>query len=92
MIYIQELYSGLINNVLYLFYLLSKYQPIIINQKEFYNYNYRFINDKSSMFLKFLSLREKILKHKKQITNLENYKYIHYVFNYRELYSYKKSY
>lgn len=78
----------LVNHVLYLFYLLDKYQSIIIKQKKFYNYNYRGVYGISSMFLKLLLLQEKILKCKKQIINIENYKYIVCVFNFKELYCY----
>lgn len=83
----------LVNHVLYLFYLLHKYQSIIVKQKKFYSYNYRerfvrVVYDISSMFFKFLSLREKILKYKNQIINIENYKYINCVLNFKELYSY----
>ena len=83
----------LVNHVLYLFYLLDKYESIIVKQKKFYSYNYRerivrVFCDISSMFFKFLSLREKILKYKKHIINIENYKYINCVFNFKELYSY----
>ena len=78
----------LVNHVLYLFYLLDKYQPIIVKQKKFYSYNYNSIYNISSMFSKFLSLREKILNYKKQILNIENYEYIHCVLNFKELYYY----
>lgn len=79
----------LVNHVLYLFYLLDKYQSIIIKQKKFYNYNYRSVYGISSMFLKLLLLQEKILKCKHQIKNIENYKYIVCVFNFKEIYSYE---
>lgn len=78
----------LINHVLHLFYLLDKYQLIIVKQKKFYSYNYRSIYDISSMFLKLLLLQEKILKYKHQIIDIENYKYINCVFNFKKLYSY----
>mgnify|MGYP003325738543 CR=1 FL=1 len=79
----------LVNHVLYLFYLLDKYQPIIVKQKIFYTYIYRerIGYDISSMFVKFLILQENILKYRNQIKNIENYKYISSVFNFGELYS-----
>ena len=76
----------LINHTLYLFNLLHKYQFIIINQKRFYNYNYRTGNQISSMFFKFLMLREKILRYKKNIINIENYNYIYCIFNFKNMY------
>ena len=79
----------LINYVLYLFYLLDKYLPIICKQKKFYSFNYRerVVYDISSMYLKFLSLQEKILKHRKNIKNVENYyKYINCVVNFKVMY------
>ena len=87
---IEELYpraNYLINNVLYLFYLLDKYQSIIVNHKEIYS---KSIYDVSSIFHTFLSLREHILKYKKQIINIENSKYIVCVFNFKQLYSESK--
>ena len=78
----------LVNHVLYLFYLLDKYQSIIIKQKKFYNYNYRGVYGIFSMFLKLLLLQEKILKYKNHIINIENYKYINCVLNFKKLYSY----
>jgi len=78
----------LINHALYLFYLLDKYHFIIVKQKKFYSYNYITIYDISSMFLKLLLLQEKILKYKHKIIDIENYKYINYVFNFKQLYSY----
>ena len=77
----------LINYLFYLFYILDKYQ-IIIKQEKFYIYNYRerFPYDISSMFLKFLLLQEKLLKHRNQLKNDENYKYINCVLNYKKLY------
>ena len=41
-----------------------------------------------SMFLKLLLLQEKILKYKNHIINIENYKYINCVLNFKKLYSY----
>ena len=76
----------LINHVLYLFYLLDKYQQIMIKQKIIYEYNYRRDSNVSSMFTKFLSLREKILKYRKKLVNIENYKYINSVFSFIQLY------
>lgn len=78
----------LINHALHLFYLLDKYHFIIVKQKKFYSYNYITIYDISSMFLKLLLLQEIILKYKHQIIDIENYKYINYVFNFKQLYSY----
>lgn len=93
--YIQNTHPNanyLVNHVLYLFYLLDKYQSIIVKQKKFYSYNYRERDgyDISSMFLKFLLLQEKILICRNEIKNIENYKYIYCVLNFKALYSYKK--
>ena len=76
----------LINHVLYLFYLLDKYHPIITRQKKFYINNYRNVVDICSMFHKFLILQKKILKCKNEIKNIENYKYIDCVKNFDKMY------
>lgn len=76
----------LINHVLYLFYLLDKYHPIITIQKKFYINNYRNVVDVCSMFRKFLIIQKKILKCKNEIKNIENYKYIDCVKNFDKMY------
>lgn len=77
----------LINHVLYLFYLLDKYQLIIIEEKKFFDRNYKIAHDYSSMYLKFLSLREKLLSYIYNIDDIENYKYIECVYKFKTLYN-----
>lgn len=83
----RPLSSNLINYIFFLFYLLSKYQPILIKKSRLYSFDYINSNNQpTNIYLKLVELSELLLKYRTYIKNLINYKHISDVFNFKLLY------